>query len=211
MRLKKTYRALVTGLFACCVFLAAAPAFAEMTPTETLKEGIDKIITILKDPKVNTEGGKNDVIRILSEMADDYFAFEELTKRSVGRPWLTMTAEQKEQFTKAYRRLLELTYLQRIRQYDNEKVEFTKERIKGNKAMVLTNIMAKDSVFSVNYRLIKLDGRWLVYDIIGENISLVKNYRQQFNEILQKGTVAELIERIEERVATLEAAKAEGE
>lgn len=187
----------------------SVPAVAEMTPTETIKEGIDKIIDVLKDPKVNTDDGKQDVIKILSNMAEDYFAFDELTMRAVGRPWLKMSDEQKSEFIASFRRLLELTYLQKIRQYDGEKVEYTKELVKGQRAMVLTNVIAKDNVFSVNYKLIKRDGRWLVYDIIGENISLVKNYRQQFNEILQDGSVDELVERIKEKINKLQAEQAE--
>jgi len=182
-------------------------AGADMTPTETLEEGIDKIVAVLKDPKVNTESGKREAIEELSEMAGNYFAFDELTKRAVGKPWLDMSEGQRTEFVQTFRKLLELTYLQKIRQYHDEKVEFTKELVKGNRAMVLTNVQAKDSVYSVNYKLIKRENRWLVYDVIGENISLVKNYRQQFNEILQKSSLEELVERLKKKVSALESGK----
>ncbi|WP_147820028.1 MlaC/ttg2D family ABC transporter substrate-binding protein [Salidesulfovibrio onnuriiensis] len=209
--MKKAYYSGIAALLLCCFLAAAVPAAADMSPTETIQEAVDRIIVVLKDPKVNTKDGKSNVIHVLSDMADDYFAFDELTMRSVGKPWLAMSEEQRAEFIKSFRRLLELTYLQKIRQYDDEKVEYKRELVKGDKAMVLTNVLAKDSVYSVNYKLIKREGRWYVYDIIGENISLVKNYRQQFNEILHDGSVQDLIEKIKEKVAKLEASKDEPE
>lgn len=209
--MKKAYHFGIAVLLLCCFLATAAPASADMTPTETIKEAVDRIIEVLKDPKVNSQDGKSDVIRVLSDMADDYFAFDELTMRSVGRPWLKMSEEQRAEFIKSFRRLLELTYLQKIRQYDDEKVEYKRELVKGDRAMVLTSVVAKDTVYSVNYKLIKRDSRWYVYDIIGENISLVKNYRQQFNEILHDGSVQDLIDKIKEKVEKLEAKKAEPE
>ncbi len=197
----------VAALVLSAVLLLPSLAAADMTPTETIKEAIGKIISILKDPSVNTEDGKDRIIHRLSDMADDYFDFEQLTMRAVGRPWLKMSAEGQKQLVTSFRRLLELTYLKQIRQYHDEKVVYKREMVKGSKAMVLTDIMAKDKVFSVNYKLVKIDGRWYVYDIIGEGISLVKNYRSQFNEILHDSSVDELLTRIKKRVAALEAAE----
>ncbi|KAB1442735.1 MlaC/ttg2D family ABC transporter substrate-binding protein [Pseudodesulfovibrio senegalensis] len=211
MNRKNRVQCSLAAIALCAVLLLPALAVAEMTPTETLKEGVDKIIAILKDPSVNTDDGKDKIIQKLSSMADDYFAFEQLTMRAVGRPWLKMPAELQEKLVASFRKLLELTYLKQIRQYDDEKVVYKREMVKGSKAMVLTDVVAKDKVFSVNYKLVKLDGRWYVYDIIGEGISLVKNYRSQFNEILHDSDTAGLIDRINERVAALEAAQNKSE
>lgn len=211
MNRKNRVQCSLAALALCVVLLLPALAAADMTPTETLKEGVDKIIAILKDPSVNTEDGKDKIIHRLSDMADNYFAFDQLTMMAVGRPWLKMSEESQKKLVASFRKLLELTYLKQIRQYDNEKVVFKREMVKGSRAMVLTDVVAKDKVFSVNYKLIKRDGRWYVYDIIGEGISLVKNYRSQFNEILHDNSTEDLIGRIDERVAALEAARAKSE
>lgn len=200
-----------TSLFAaalalCVLLLVPSVALAEASsPTNTLQHGIDKMISILDTPAVETDAGRATAIEQLRAMADEYFAFEQLTMRAVGRPWLSMSEENRSQLQASFRKLLELTYMKQIRQYQGQKVLYKRELRQGDKAMVLTEVVAKDKSFSVNYKMIELDGRWLVYDIIGEGISLVKNYRSQFKELLHNGSIEELRSRIDARVAALEA------
>lgn len=194
-------------LVCCAVAFGPSTSHADMTPTQTLQKGVNELIDILKDPVVNTEEGRQAAIEKLSNMADDYFSFEQISMRSVGRPWLKMSRKDKDSFISSFRRLLELTYLQKIRQYDDESVEYQKELVKGERAMVLTQVSAADKVYAVNYKMINLDGRWMVYDVIAEGISLVKNYRSQFDEILQKGTIGDLIGRLNQKISKLEASK----
>ncbi|WP_054652846.1 MlaC/ttg2D family ABC transporter substrate-binding protein [Salidesulfovibrio brasiliensis] len=95
----------------------------------------------------------------------------------------------------------------KLEDYSGQKVTYKKQMVRGDKAMVLTEVVDKDKTFSVNYRLIKIGGQWMVYDIIAEGISLVKNYRSQFAEILHDGNVDTLIAKLNEKAEHLQTAQ----
>lgn len=196
---------LISALVLVAMLLAAAiPALADATPTDRLREGIDAILAVVADPKYENGQNREEMLSQVSTIVRQYFDFAELARRTVPNHWQDFTADQQSQFVEALTQLLEKTYLRKIEGYNNEQVEYVREMIQGNRAMVLTNVTSGDKTFSVNYRLIN-EGQWMVYDVIGEGISLVKNYRTQFNDLLASGmTPDELIARINEKIAKLD-------
>jgi phospholipid transport system substrate-binding protein len=100
----------------------------------------------------------------------------------------------------AFTELLETTYADKIDLYEGQQVEYVGETIDKNYAEVNTRVIGKNrETYLVDYRLHLVDGKWRIYDVVAENISLVNNYRSQFNRVVVNSSVEELIKRIKQK------------
>ncbi|WP_051202530.1 MlaC/ttg2D family ABC transporter substrate-binding protein [Desulfovibrio aminophilus] len=189
--------------------LLTATAWAGV-PTDTVKEGVDKVISILQDPKY--KGAKaisGEQLDRLRAAIRQFFDFDELTARAVGRPWLKFTPQQQKDLSSSFQELLEKTYISKFEGYNGEKFDYQKEMAQGNLAFVQSQVQANDGkLLAVNFRLIQKDGHWLIYDVIGEGISIMEIYRSQFAQELQNGTPDSLIGKVRDRVADIAAGRA---
>ncbi|WP_319777376.1 ABC transporter substrate-binding protein [Maridesulfovibrio sp.] len=208
--MKRTISIITTILLLCS--FAGVCAAAENSPMVRLRAGIQGVIEILNDPQYKGNPEFNDEKKAkIRETIKDFFNFEELSKRSVGRPWLEFTPEERERFIALFTDLLEQTYLARIEEYSGEKVAFDNETIiKGKYAQVDTRLLTGKQDIPVYYRMRLTDGEWDVYDVKIEGVSLVKNYRTQFAGILDTtndktfaASKKELFERLEKKCADL--------
>ena len=137
---------------------------------------------------------------MLREVANCMFAWEEMSKRSMGTYWRERTPEERNDFIKLFSDLLENTYMTKIESYSGEKILYSKESIEGQYAMVQTKIIIRQGVeVPVNYFMMEKNGNWLVYDVSIEGISIVKNYRSQINDILSRSSYPELIKKLKEK------------
>ena len=137
-------------------------------------------------------------------VAAEYFDFQEMSKRVLGKTWRTLTKEEQQHFTTVFTSLLEHTYLSKIESYSEQRVEFKSQRIKENRAQVVTTIVATNGGdILVAYTMLLKDNQWKVYDIAVEGVSLVRNYMSQFKEILRKEKYATLLHQIEDKVISL--------
>ena len=173
------------------LFLATAPARATAaTPTEQVEATVRSVLRILREqPAWEAQELKQAIGR--------RFDFEEMAKRSLGRHWRKLTAEQRQRFVTLFTNLLKNTYIDEIKAYNNEKVIFTSERRDGAYAVVQSQIVPRNAQpISVDYKLHMAGDEWKVYDVVVENVSLVNNYRSQFNRVLFNGTFEELIDRM---------------
>jgi phospholipid transport system substrate-binding protein len=172
------------------MFLSIAPVRAAATPTEQVEATVRSVLTILRQhPASETKE--------LEQAIGERFDFEEMAKRSLGSHWRDLTPQQQEQFVTLFTDLLKDTYIDEIKAYNNEKVIFTGERRDGAYAVVQSRIVPKDGPpISVDYRLQLTGDEWKVYDVIIENVSLVNNYRSQFNRVWVNGSFEELIRRM---------------
>lgn len=190
----------------CLLLFSAGAALAGQSPTERVREGLDKVIEVLdaRSPQEQKEKILTDAtLAELRKIAENYFDFTELTMRSVGKPWLDMNDTQRAELEDAFTRLLERTYLQKAAEYNGETVDYEKELIKDDRAFVLTNVNYQDKAIPVNYRMIHHD-KWMIYDVIIEGVSLVKNYRTQFSKELQSGSAEQLIELLRKKAKKLD-------
>ncbi len=165
-------------------------------PTELLKAYTDRVINVLKDPKLKKPEQRQKRYEILKSIVLEIFDIEELSKRTLARHWKRMSPEQRKQFQDAFLKFLEKHYANRIDKTIEEEfeVEYVSEKTRGRYALVKSIIRTKTKGdYPVYYRLIKKQGRWKVYDVVIEGVSIVKNYRDQFREILSKKTYDELI------------------
>lgn len=165
---------------------AGACCAAEKSPMVRLQAGIQGVIEIINAPEFKGNPAKNDEKTAkIRETIKDFFNFEELSKRSIGRPWLQFSPAEKEQFIELFTNLLEHSYLARIEEYSGEKIAFDKETIiKEKYAQVDTRLLTGKQDIPVYYRMKLEEGEWDVYDVKIEGVSLVKNYRTQFAGIL---------------------------
>jgi len=178
------------ALFAAFVLAASQTAWAGEA-LDTLKVTVDEVLTILKTP-AGTPGREDKLVAAASRVFDP----EELARRTVATHWQSFTPDERARFTGAFVKLLERTYLRRMEAYPNARVVYLSESaLSENQAEVSTKIIASREV-PIVYRFIKKTD-WKVYDVVIEGVSLVQNYRNQFNQILASRSPAELISRIE--------------
>jgi len=178
------------ALFAAFVLAAAQTAQAGQA-MDTLKATVDEVLAILKTP-ADTPRREDKLEAAASRVFDP----QELARRTVGVHWKSFSPDEQAQFTTAFVKLLERTYLRRMESYPNAQVVYLSESPLGdNQAEVATKVIAEREI-PIVYRFIKKED-WKVYDVVIEGVSLVQNYRNQFNQILATQSPAQLIARIE--------------
>jgi phospholipid transport system substrate-binding protein len=181
------------------LFYGALPLQAG-APTEEIRTAVDKGVQILKSAKLDSSKDRAKVIDQLREIVYTRFDFEEMAKRSLGSHWRRLSPQQQKEFVTAFTDLLETTYADKIDLYEGQQVEYVGETIDKNYAEVNTRVIGKNREnYSVDYRLHQVGGKWRIYDVVAENISLVNNYRSQFNRVVVNSSVEELIRRIKQK------------
>lgn len=171
-------------------------------PTEAIRGAINQGVEILKSAKLDNQKQRSQVIDRLRQIVYPLFDFNEMAMRSLGAHWRKLTPEQRKQFVATFTALLEKTYADQIDVYDGQQVLYTGENIDGNYAQVESRIIdKKGQSYSVVYRLHRVDGKWKIYDVVAENISLVNNYRSQFNRVLSKSSFDELLATMKQKLS----------
>jgi len=194
-------RALLLGVMIVALLLGAMPARAGTTPTEEMQETIGRIVGVLQDPMVADGAAIAKRKAVFREVLAARFDFKEMAKRSLGNHWQSVAARQQE-FVSVFTNFIERVYVGKIDSLKDTKIAFVRERIEGGVAQVDTQIVpAKGDDFPMNYRLHLVGGKWKIYDVIVENISLVGNYRSQFDRILASATFDELLKKLQEKTS----------
>jgi len=171
-------------------------------PLEHVRTAVDQAIQILKDPNLKSNDKKSERVDRLKKIVNPLFDYEEMAKRALGSHWRKRSSAEQEEFVKVFRDFLERIYSDKIDLYNGEKILFTKERLDQDYAEVDSSVIdQKGEEFSVIYKLRRVEGRWKVYDVVVENISIVNNYRSQFNRVISKSSFEELLKKIREKGA----------
>jgi len=186
--------------FAVLLLVAPAPALAG-PPLDTLRAGIDRAVKVLEDPALRGDAHTADRRRLLREIANGMFDFEEMSRRALAVHWRDRTPEERQKFVGLFADLLENTYFNQIDTYTGGgTVRYGAESANGDQATVRTTIVTgKGAEIGAEYRMLQKDGRWLVYDVTIENVSLVNNYRAQFNQIIRTSSYQNLVQRLEKK------------
>ena len=170
-------------------------------PTEDVRKTTDKLIAIVSDPAMKSSERAAERARRIRKAVDEIFDWKEMFKRTLARHWKKRTDQEKEEFIDLFGKLLERTYLDKVEGYSGEKVLYVGERVDRNYGIVIVKIVTrKDTEILVKYRLKKKGGEWLVYDISIEGVSLVNNYRKQFNSIIGRSSYEDLINKLRKKV-----------
>jgi len=174
------------------LLLSAAPAQAG-EPTDQLRTEIDRVIKVLEDPELKKENRARERQGEVREIASGSFDFEETAKRSLARHWASRMPAEWDEFLQLFANLLERSYIPKIELYGGEKIAHVRETIDGDQATVKMKITTTQGTeVPVDYRMRRRE-RWLVYDIIIEGVSLIANYRVQFNKIITASSHQELV------------------
>ena len=192
--------ALVLALAVAGLVVAAPPARAG-APLDQLKLQVDRVLKVLDDSELKKPDKVKERRLAVRKIANDIFDFNETAKRSLGRHWLARTPAEQTEFVQLFSDLLERSYLSKIELYGGEKIQYVSDTVEsGDQAKVLTKIMTKQgSEIPIEYRMHKKTDRWLVYDVMIEGVSLVSNYRTQFNKIIQTSSYQELVKKMKSK------------
>jgi len=190
-----------TIVFLLLAFGFSTPALAQ-APTEQIKETTDKVISILTDPALREPDRTEERRGLLRKAADERFDWEEMSRRALARHWARRTDEEKREFVSLFSDLLERTYMDRIDGYSGEKVLYEGETVDGDYGIVRARIATEtDAQISAEYRVRRKENGWFIYDVSIEGVSLVNNYRTQFNSIILKSSYEKLVKRLKAKIA----------
>ena len=188
--------ALAAGL----LLLLGAPRAWAGVPTDQLKAQIDRAIKILENVENKKDTKVQERRTAVRKIANEIFDFGETAKRSLARHWTPRTPAEREEFVRLFADLLERSYISRIELYGGEKITYVGETIDGDQAVVRTRLVTRQGTeIPVEYRMHLRDGKWLVYDVVIEGVSLIANYRAQFNKIITTSSYEELVKKMKTR------------
>jgi len=186
-------------LLALILLSMPIPALAG-EPLELLKTAADRVIAVLKDPRLKSAEQKKERVEQLKAIINPIFDYEEVARRTLAAHWRRRSPAEQEEFTKLFRAFLEKIYSDRIDHYEGERVVFARENVDQEYAEVEAKVIGlKNEESPVLYRLKRSDGKWKVYDAVVENISIVNNFRSQFDRVISKSSFDELKNMLREK------------
>jgi len=189
-------------LFAGVALVALPQAAAASEVTDQIRSTIDQVLEVVKDEKLKD---KKDLRRArLRKIIGDRFNYRQMVMRSLAKAWEDISEKEREEFIDLYKKLLENSYAGKIENFSDENITYTGEQVKGKYALVNTEIIRKDGVVNVDYKLIKENGEWMVYDFVIEGVSMVRNYRSQFTQIIRKDSYQVLVQKLSKKISELE-------
>lgn len=185
---------------ALILVIGTSLAWAAAEPIDVVKRVIGDSLDVLKNPSYSHAQKR----RMVKNIVDPHFDYREMAKLSLGPTWHQISAGQKDEFVRLFAELLEASYADKIVKYAQRvRIDYTGEIPMGNRAEVRTVVVKPNDRIPLNYRLIREDGTWKVYDVIIEGVSLVSNYRSQFRRIIHRSSYADLVQRLKNKVATM--------
>lgn len=200
MELHVTRTRLRIVLFTALWLAGSFDAINAGEPLDLVKTAAEGAIAVLKDPKLKSSDHRRERVERLKEIINPIFDYNEMARRSLGQHWRRRSPAEQEEFVRLFRAFLESIYSDKIDFYDGQKVIFGKETIEQEYAQVESiMINSKGEENSVVYRLKRTDGKWKVYDAVVENISIVNNYRSQFDRVISKNSYEELKKMLKEK------------
>jgi phospholipid transport system substrate-binding protein len=184
---------LITIFSATCAWAA---------PTDDVKKTVDEVVRIVASKEMKQHEQKRR--QALKKTISQVFDYSEMAKRSLGKHWNPRTAAEKKQFVELFASLLENSYASKIESYNNEKIVYLKETVDGDHAEVKSKVItAKRDEFTLDYRMVNQNNRWMAYDVVIEGVSLVSNYRTQFNKIITAQGYPELVKKLQTKTEEL--------
>lgn len=163
-------------------------------PTDQLRGHVERVLQVLEDPGLKKDGRERERAAAVRRIAGEAFDLQEIAKRSLGRHWRARTPAEREEFVRLFTDLLERAYLSKLELYADEKVAFVGESVDGDSATVRTRVIGKQgTAIPVDYRMVRQGDGWRAYDVMIEGVSLVANYRSQFDTVIRKSSFGELV------------------
>ncbi len=171
-------------------------AWGALTPTQAVKETIDQVLLVLGDEALKDSARKDERREKLEAIIKQRFDYEEMAKRTLGAKWKKISTEKQKEFVELFQQFLTQAYAGNVDGYSGEQVEYLKERLKGDFAEVQTKVVSPKVQIPLDYRLLKKNDKWGVYDVIIDGVSLTKNYRGQFSRIIKSSSFEALLDKL---------------
>jgi len=184
------------------VWLSAIGLATAGEPTDLVRQITDQVLKILEDPQFQAPNRHAERQERLHKIAEQVFDWQEMARRALAVHWRERTPQEQQEFVRLFRDLVEGTYISRLESAIQEKreIQYVGEQVEGSRAAVKTNVVTRrNQQVPIEYRLQKADGRWLIYDVLVEGISLVNNYRSQFNRIITSSSYNDLVQKMKNR------------
>jgi len=172
-------------------------------PSEQLRPFVAKMTKMIADADLQHDRNC-DFCKRLIDLSKERFDYNEMSKRVLGKTWRTLSPEEKNNFVELFTALLQYAYVSKIRNYSGQSVVFKKQRIRGKRAEVKTEFVDKERTIPLSYILLLEGDQWMVYDVVIEGVSLVRNYMEQFRDVVRKQSYSGLVKKIEKKVKVLE-------
>ena len=191
---------IIAALLATCLLTLSPAALRAGVPTDQVRQTADRVLSVLQDSRLKSADKQKERRDQIRQIVASRFDFAEMAKRSLGSNWQKVNNDEQRQFVELFTELLEKSYADQIESYDGEKIVYGRENVSQDQADVDTKILTKKGEqISVNYKLRSAGNDWKVYDVVIENISLVNNFRSQFNRILANASFAELLKKLQSK------------
>jgi len=184
------------------VWLSAVGLATAGEPTDVVRQITDQVLKILEDPQFQAPNRQAERQERLHKIAEQVFDWQEMARRALAVHWRERTPQEQQEFVRLFRDLVEGTYINRLESSIQEKreIQYVGEQVDGSRATVKTAVVTRrNQQVPIEYRLQKADGRWLIYDVLVEGISLVNNYRSQFNRIITSSSYNDLVQKMKNR------------
>ncbi len=182
------------------VLICSATVFALPDPQQEVAKMVDSVLEVLKRTDLDVAQKK----AMVSGRVQKFLNIQSMAERTLGPYWAGATAEQRQQFSDLFRKVLEGTYLNRIDDYSDGTVKYLMQRVKDDKAIVDTSIVQKDLEIPVQYKMIYENGSWQVFDLVIEGVSLIRNYRSSYGEIIRRDGYDGLLALMQKKVTEME-------
>jgi phospholipid transport system substrate-binding protein len=187
----------MVALWIAAVVLAVAASVEAGVPTDQLKGATDRVLMLVQDPALKKPERAQERRKEIRAVANEIFDWQEIGKRALGRHWQGRSPKEREEFSTLFADLIERSYVGKIESYSGERIVYAGETIEGDQATVRTKLFTKSNTeIPIDYRMQKEGDRWRAYDVVIEGVSLVGNYRTQFNKIIQQSGFDELMKKL---------------
>ena len=197
--MKKTnYTGLLTVIFIFMLFNCTAQAGVA---TDRIKTVTDKLLEIVTNHDLDSPDMAEKRAHMIRGAVDTVFDWQAFSQRAMGRHWRKLSKEEKEEFITLFGQLIERTYMDKTRQYSGQQMKFIDEETDEKYGVVNAEVeMKNEANIAIQFRVLKNNETWFVYDVYVEGVSLVNNYRVQFNNIMTKSGYSELISKLKTKL-----------
>ena len=169
--------------------------------TDRLRPEIERVVQTLDDPTLKASGKTTERRQAVREITGPMFDWAEMARRTLGRHWEGRTEAERAEFSALFRQLVERAFMAKIERYRGEKIVFTGESVEGEQATVRMRVLAPGGDVAIDYRLAAQGDRWLIYDVVIDDVSVTSSYRSQFDGFLTKSSYEDLVRKMRERVS----------
>lgn len=187
----------IVSLLIAALFFLPLPAWSTTSPTIEIQEIVDSVLQVLNNSNMDYATKRQTV----SGVVQSHINILSISQRTLGVNWKNATPEQQQRFSKLFVQILEMTYLNRIESYSGGEVDYLKERIKGKKAIVDTHLITPKRKIPIQYKMVLENDEWQIYDVLIEKVSLVRNYRSTYGEIVSKEGFEGLFAKMDAKLA----------